>query len=53
MACFACDSEATRRCTIHLDDGDVIENKRLCEKCASEFELVEWLDVRPVADESP
>ncbi|WP_435069887.1 hypothetical protein [Haloplanus sp. C73] len=52
MACFACDSESTRWCSLYLDDGPVIENRPLCERCAEEFERVEWIDIQSSADGS-
>jgi|GEM_PF-5577192 len=46
MACFTCGSEATSRYTLHIDDGEAIEDKQLCEVCLSDFQRTEWIEVK-------
>lgn len=43
--CFNCMGEASDRYTLILDKGKTLEDKLLCEPCASAFRDTEWIEV--------
>lgn len=43
--CFNCVSSASNRYTLVLGSEKVLEDKVICDECASEFSKEDWIEV--------